>query len=199
MSAIYQVLQTNHPKPNLVNTIRVTTFKVLLSFFRPSACEGCIPVVPCHIVIYPELNPNILSEFSIFSSLMSNTHFPTSASGYFHPLIYVIMSRWVCLIFHADILTLLASPSIPWITFINALNYLTTVIALLLLFAMDRVTMHCLRVRVLSSRQPVISDLFETLSGEMCWGILWNKLRGRSTTASLTSIFLWSNDFRLVR
>ena len=56
-------------------------------------------------------------------SLTEYTHLPDSAYRCFPPLIYFRTSRLGCLIFHA-ILTLLASPSIPCITFISALTAL---------------------------------------------------------------------------
>ena len=51
-------------KPKRVITFLVKKFKVFLSFFNPPSSECCIIFVPCHIMRYWELNPNILSTFS---------------------------------------------------------------------------------------------------------------------------------------
>ena len=51
-------------KPKRVNIVRITGLKVFLFFFHPTASEGCIPIVPCHIMSYWEFNPSILCAFS---------------------------------------------------------------------------------------------------------------------------------------
>ena len=77
------------------------------------------------------------------------TYLTTFALGYFPPLIYFRTFRVGLLLFHGAILTLLAYPSTPYITFISKLNALPTVIELLLFFAMGMVTMHLLSVQLL--------------------------------------------------
>ena len=76
-----------------------------------------------------------------------------------------------------------------WITLINALNALPTVIALILFFTMDRVTRHILMVRLLVPHRPILSDPFDVLSGKMRCDRIHKELWGRSTATSLTSIF----------
>ena len=77
------------------------------------------------------------------------TYFSTYGSGYFTVLMYFRTSRLCCLFLHRDILNLLASPSMPCITFIRALSAVPTAIELLSLFAMNRVTRHILSMWLL--------------------------------------------------
>ena len=96
---------------------------------------------------------------------MAYTYLPTSASGYFPPLMYFITSRLGCFLFHGDILTLLESPSMQFITFISSLTALPTEIVLISFFAMDRVTRYILSVRLLVPFQTLLLEPFEVLSG----------------------------------
>ena len=73
-------------------------------------------------------------------------------------------SRLGCLFFHGDILTLLASPSTPCITFISSLTIFPTAISLLSFSKMDSVTMHLLSVWLLVPFKPVLLDPFGLLS-----------------------------------
>ena len=148
-----------------------------------------IPVVPYHIIRYGELNPYILYTFSGFSlSDGIYMYLPTSALGYFPPLIY-FRTFWLgCLLLHGAILTLLKYPSMICITFISALTALPTEIALLSFFAMNRVTRHLLSVRLLVPCRPVLLDPFKLLSGEIRCDRMRNELWGRSATESLNII-----------
>ena len=123
-----------------------------------------------------------------FPSLMVYIYFPSSASGYFLPLIYFRNSRLGCLLFHGDILTLLSSPSMPQIPFIVLLTTLPTAIVLLFLFEMDRVTRHLLRVRLLVPYQPVLLDPFELLLGWIRCDKMRRKLWGGITTIGRFSL-----------
>ena len=69
----------------------------------------------------------------------------------------------------------------PRINFITALTALSTVIALLLFFAMDRVTRYLLRVRLILPCQPVLLEPFKVLPGAMRCDKMQKKLLGRST------------------
>ena len=80
-------------KPKRVNTVWVTKFKVFLSFIHPTASDCCITVIPCHIMRYWELNPNILSDFSGFSLSDIIYIFPNLCLRIFLALIYFITSR----------------------------------------------------------------------------------------------------------
>ena len=98
-------------------------------------------------------------------SLTAYTYFPTSASGYFPPLMYFRTSGLGFLNFHGSILTFFESTSTPCINFISVLTAFPTAIELLELFTMDRVTRHLLSVRLLVPCQPVLLEPFEVLSG----------------------------------
>ena len=135
-------------------------------------------------MIYGDLKPKIFYTFSVFPSLTSYMYFPTSASGYFLTLMYFITPRLGSLNFHGDILTLLASTSISCITLISALTSLTTEIALLLFFEMDRVIRHILSVWLLVPCRPVLLEPFEVLSGVIWCDSMRNELWFRSATAS---------------
>ena len=94
------------------------------------------------------------------------------------------------MLFRGDILTLLASPSMQWITLVSALTALPTEIELLLLFAMDRVTRRIVIVRLLVPCQPILLDQFEVLSCTVQCDWMQNVMCVRSTTVSLNIIFL---------
>ena len=118
-------------------------------------------------------------------SLTPYTNLPTPASGYFSPFMYFKTSELVRLLFHGDILTFLESTSMPFITLISPLNALPTEIALLSLFAMDRVARNLLSVRLLVPCQPVLLDPVEVLYGEIWCDRMSNELWGGSATTSL--------------
>ena len=93
-----------------------------------------------------------------------------------------------CLILHGTILTLLESPSMPCITFINELTALPNVIVMLSFFEMYRVTRNLFWVRLLLLCQPVLLDPFNVLSGAIQYDKMRNELWIRSVTASLNII-----------
>ena len=93
---------------------------------------------------------------------------------------------------------LLASPSMPCTTFIITLAALPTTIVLLSFFAMDRVTRHIFRVRLIVTCRPVLLEPFEVLSGVIWCYSMRNELWVDIATASLNRIFLWGSDFFLV-
>ena len=93
-----------------------------------------------------------------------------------------------CLILHGTILTLLESPSMPCITFINELTALPNVIVMLSFLEMYRVTRNLFWVRLLLLCQPVLLDPFNVLSGAIQYDKMRNELWIRSVTASLNII-----------
>ena len=78
----------------------------------------------------------------------------------------------------------------PWTTFVNAFTALPTAIALVPFFTMYWVTRYLLRIWLLVTYNPILSQPFEVLSDTIQCDIMRNKLWGRSKTASLNSIFL---------
>ena len=81
-------------KHERVNAVRVTKFKVFLSFIHPTASPCCVPVVPCHVMRYRDLNPHILSTFSRLS-LSDNIYiFPNFYLGVFSSL-YILQKLQV--------------------------------------------------------------------------------------------------------
>ena len=102
------------------------------------------------------------------------------------------------MIFCGAILTLLESPSKTFLTLIAAFTALPTVISLLLLFLMGRVTRHLLKIQLLVTYQPVLLQLSEVLSCTIRWNNMRNKQWGVSATAFLNNIFLCILHFVLV-
>ena len=117
---------------------------------------------------------------------------PNSSSGYIPLLKYHRTSRIDYLIFCGAILTLLESPSKTFLTLIAAFTALPTVISLLLLFLMGRVTRHLLKIQLLVTYQPVLLQLSEVLSCTIRWNNMRNKQWGVSATAFLNNLFLCS-------
>ena len=165
MSAICHVLRPSHQNQ------RGSTLSELqsLRFFSPFFIQRSLDVVYqlSHVTTWATeiwILTYCLSYLD-FSFLTAYTYFPTSDSGYFPPLIYFRISRLGCLLLRGDILTFSESPSMSCITFINSLTTLPTTVALLLLFAMYRITKHIFRVLLIVTCRPVLLELSEVLSG----------------------------------
>ena len=69
---------------------------------------------------------------------------------------------------------------------------------LLSFFAMDRVTRHIFRLRLLVPCQPLLLDSFEVISGTIQFDNIWNKLWDGNATEYLNRIILCSVHFVLV-
>ena len=198
VSAICYVLQPSHKNPRGSTQSDLQSFRSLSTLFiqRPlsvvyQSSRFTSWATESWILTYclPSLD---------FYSLTAYAYFPTSASGYIPPLIYLINSRLAFLLFYGAILTFLTSPSMSCINFISALIDLTTAVTLLLFFTIDRVTMNILKVGLLVRCRLVILDPFEVLSGAMQCDQIQSKLWGGSTTVYLNNLFLWSVEFFLV-
>ena len=174
MSAIFQVLWPTHP-----NQIRSTQSKLQsLMFFSPFFIYWHCRVVYQLSHVTSWANQGWILTYCLTyqycPSLTVYTFFPHSAFGYFPPFVYFRTPSLGWLIFHGTILNLLTSPPMPWINLINTVTALTTSISLFSFFLMNRVTIHCLRVRLLVPRLLVLSYPFEALSGAMRCDRIWN-------------------------
>ena len=78
--------------------------------------------------------------------------------------------------FHGAILTFLAYSSMQGFTFISALTALPNAVALMSLFAMDRVTRNIFKMWLLLPCQSVLLEEFKILSYVMRCGKMRNEL-----------------------
>ena len=127
---------------------------VFLSFTHPTSSYCFIPVDPCHIMIYRELNPDILSSFSGFSLSDSIYVFPKFYLGVLSTLDIIQNFQVRLFDLRGAILTLLESLTILCMTSISKLTALPTNISSLSFLAMDRVTRYLLSVQWLPPPHP---------------------------------------------
>ena len=86
----------------------------------------------------------------------------------------------------------------PCIIFISTFNVLPTEISLLLFFAVDRVTRHIFKVRLLVPCRMLLLEASEVLLCVIQCDKMRNKVWGRSATEYLNKNFLCSSDCVLV-
>ena len=198
MSTIWHVLRPSHPNQRGSTQSELKIFRCFSSFFFQ---------LPLHIVyqlshVTSWATESLILTFCIpsmdFTYLTAYMYFPTSASGYFPPLMYFRTFGLGCLIVHGAILTLLVPHLMPYITFIIELTALPIVTSLLSFFAIDRVTRNILSVWLVVPFWLVLLYPFGILAGAIWCDRMRTKIWVGSATSSLSKYFTLRVDFVLV-
>ena len=175
-------------KPERVNTVRVTKFKVFLSFIHPTPSECCIQVAPCHIMRYWELNTNILSTFSGLSLSDGIYVFPKFCLRLFSTIdilqnfpIKLFDSTWC----YFDLVGISFNVMYYFNQIIDRLTHCNCVIIVIIDGEGNKAYF---KVQLLVPCRPVLLEPFKVLLGAIRCDTMRNELWDRSATASLNII-----------